>query len=88
MIVSTPEARNIGSSASTRGEYGRNAKLPKIDFPHFGEEGPRVKLRRARKYFQLYQVPNELRLGIAEMYLKDKADIWFDGFIASHPGAA
>lgn len=42
-------------------------------------------MRKARKYFQLHQTSNELKLGIAEMYLKGKADIWFDGFMASHP---
>lgn len=26
-----------------------------------------------------------MKLGIAEMYLKGKADIWFHGFISNHP---
>ncbi|KAL2492925.1 Uncharacterized protein Adt_28553 [Abeliophyllum distichum] len=68
-------------------DNGNQAKLPKIDFPYFNGEGPREWVRKARKYFQLHQVADELKVGIAEMYLKGKADIWFHGFAASHPNA-
>ncbi|KAL2542978.1 Uncharacterized protein Adt_03956 [Abeliophyllum distichum] len=70
-----------------RGENRMNTKLPKIDFPYFSGEGPREWLRKARKYFQIHQVPKEMRLGIAEIYLKGKADIWFQWFIYSQPNA-
>lgn len=62
-----------------------NAKIPKINFPYFNGEDPRERLRKARKYFQMHQVPDDLKVGIAKMYLKGKADIWFHGFINSHP---
>ncbi|KAL2532080.1 Uncharacterized protein Adt_05431 [Abeliophyllum distichum] len=64
-----------------------NHKLPKIDFPQFNGESPREWVRKANKYFQLHQVPDELKVGIAEMYLKGKADVWFHGFQSSHPNA-
>lgn len=50
------------------------------------EEGPRPNPlpSLARKYFQLHRVPNELRVDVARMYLKGKADIWSDEFIASY----
>lgn len=62
-------------------------KLPKIDFPYFNEEGPREWLRKESKYFQIHQVEDEIKVGIAEMYLKEKADIWFHGFISNYPTA-
>ncbi|KAL2532736.1 Uncharacterized protein Adt_06087 [Abeliophyllum distichum] len=68
-----------------RDEERMNTRIPKIDFPYFIGEGLREWLRKARKYFQLHQVNEELKVGIAEMYLKGKADIWFHGFAASLP---
>ncbi|KAL2486237.1 Uncharacterized protein Adt_30993 [Abeliophyllum distichum] len=70
-----------------RKEGRMNTRIPKIDFPYFSGERPREWLRKARKYFQLHQVNEELKVGIAEMYLKGKADIWFHGFAVSYPEA-
>lgn len=87
-VTHTPGSSSNEASIITRGELKGNARLPKIDFPHFEEENPKEWLRKAKKYFHLHQVSDELRVGVAEMYLKGKADIWFDGFIASQPGAS
>lgn len=43
--------------------------------------GHREWIRKARKYFQLHQVIDDLRLGTTEMFLKGKANTWFDGFM-------
>lgn len=51
--------------------YRMNTKIPKIDFTYFCGECPREWLRKARKYFQMHQVPDELRVGIAKMYLRE-----------------
>ncbi|KAL2491374.1 Uncharacterized protein Adt_27002 [Abeliophyllum distichum] len=75
------------STNHVRDENRNQAKLPKIDFPYFNGECPREWVRKARKYFQLHQVADELKVGIAEMDLKGKAVIWFHGFAASHPNA-
>ncbi|KAL2526342.1 Uncharacterized protein Adt_11396 [Abeliophyllum distichum] len=75
------------STNHARDDNRNQAKLPKIDFPYLNGEGPREWVRKAMKYFQLHQVADELKVGIAEMYLKGKADIWFHGFAASHPNA-
>lgn len=62
-------------------------KLSKIDFPYFRGEGPREWLRKAQKYFLTHQIPDEMRISVAEMYLKGKANVWFHGFISSNPNA-
>ncbi|KAL2492442.1 Uncharacterized protein Adt_28070 [Abeliophyllum distichum] len=64
-----------------------NHKLPKIDFPQFCGESLREWVRKSNKYLQLHQVPEELKVGIAEMYLKRKADVWFHGLQSSHRNA-
>ncbi|KAL2513039.1 Uncharacterized protein Adt_18639 [Abeliophyllum distichum] len=73
------------------GKNGNNArmnhKLPKIDFSQFCGESPRECVKKDNKYFQLHQIPEELRVGIAEIYLKGKAIMWFHGFQYSHPNA-
>ncbi|KAL2490851.1 Uncharacterized protein Adt_26479 [Abeliophyllum distichum] len=79
----------VGSTQphQTREDNSVNVKLPKIDFPYFNGDGPREWLIKANKYFQLHQVAEEFKVGIAEMCLKGKAYIWFYGFAASHPNA-
>ncbi|KAL2465935.1 Uncharacterized protein Adt_41786 [Abeliophyllum distichum] len=81
------EPGNTSAPVYEKGKNRMNTKLPKIDFPYFSGEGPREWLRKTRKYFHIHQVPEEMRLGIAEMYLKGKADIWFQGFIYNQPNA-
>lgn len=80
-------ARHYSSQESVTMGYRMNTKIPKINFPYFSGDGPKEWLRKARKYFQIHQVPDELRVGLAEIYLKGKADIWFHGLITSHPNA-
>lgn len=75
------------SNSSGSREFKVPSKLPKIDFPYFGGDGPREWLRKPQKYFQIHQVEEEMKVGIAEMYFKGKADIWFHGFISNYPHA-
>lgn len=84
-VKSTQGTSSNENSSEAGGEFKENNRLPKIDFPYFGGERPREWLRKASKYFQLHQVPNELILEITEMYMKGNANIWFDGFISSYP---
>lgn len=46
-------------------------RLPKIYFPHFEGKNPTEWLRKARKYFHLYQVHEELEVGVVEMYSRE-----------------
>ncbi|KAL2505460.1 Uncharacterized protein Adt_21081 [Abeliophyllum distichum] len=91
---SAPQTRsgNFGSNRvgtpqinQARDDNRHHTKMPKIDFSYSNGEGPREWVRKARKYFQLHQVADEMKVGIVEMYLKGKAHIWFHGFAASHP---
>ncbi|KAL2526131.1 Uncharacterized protein Adt_11185 [Abeliophyllum distichum] len=93
---SAPQTRsgNFGSNRmgtpqinQAKDDNGNHTKMPKFDFPYFNGEGPREWVRKVRKYFQLHQVAEGMKVDIAEMYLKGKADIWFHGFAASHPDA-
>lgn len=43
--------------------------------------------KKKKKYIQIHPVSEEMKIGIAKMYLKSKADIWFHGFITSYSEA-
>ncbi|XP_027062727.1 uncharacterized protein [Coffea arabica] len=58
---------------------------PKIDLQLFSGEHPRDWLRKCNKYFLNYQVPNEHKIEITEMYLEGKADKWFQGVKIERP---
>ncbi|KAL2497789.1 Uncharacterized protein Adt_23339 [Abeliophyllum distichum] len=77
------ENRTVENGNDTR----MNHKLPKIDFSQFCGESPREWVRKANKYYQLHQILEDLRVRIAETYLKEKVDVWFHGFQSSHPNA-
>lgn len=51
--------------------------LPKLELPPFSSGNPREWLRKCQKYFLNYQVPENQKLGMVEMFLEGKADNWF-----------
>mgnify|MGYP004718015975 FL=1 len=56
-------------------------RLPKVDLPSFTGENPREWIRKANKYFKINGVEEEMKSEVAELYFRDKADIWFHGVI-------
>ena len=52
---------------------------PKIDLQLFTGENPRDWLRKCNKYFMNYQIPEDQKVEVIEMYLEGKADKWFQG---------
>ena len=58
---------------------------PKIDLQLFSRENPRDWLRKCNKYFLNYQVPDEHKIEIIEMYLEGKAGKWFQGVKIEKP---
>lgn len=52
---------------------------PRIDLPMFQGERPREWLRKCLKYFTVYQIPENQRMEVVEMYLEGRADIWYQG---------
>ena len=54
-------------------------RLPKVDLPSFTGENPREWIRKANKYFKINGVEEEMKPEVAELYFRDKADIWFHG---------
>ncbi|XP_027169435.1 uncharacterized protein LOC113769164 [Coffea eugenioides] len=60
-------------------DYITLSRLPKVDLPTFTGENPREWIRKANKYFKINGVEEEMKSEVAELYFRDKADIWFHG---------
>ncbi|XP_027174452.1 uncharacterized protein LOC113774084 [Coffea eugenioides] len=83
------KGKEVGDSHSGNGQIIEGVKekcagkggsrLPRMEFPVFDGTNPREWVRRANKYFQIYEVEEEMKTDIAQLYLKDRADIWFHG---------
>ncbi|XP_027124419.1 uncharacterized protein [Coffea arabica] len=59
---------------------------PKIDLHLFSGENPREWLRKCDKYFMNYQILENQKVEIIEMYLDGRADKWFQGIKLERPG--
>ena len=59
---------------------------PKIDLQLFSGENPREWLRKCDKYFMNYQILENQKVEIIEMYLDRRADKWFQGIKLERPG--
>ncbi|XP_071924950.1 uncharacterized protein [Coffea arabica] len=65
--------------AGSRRETRVHGRLPKMDLPIFDGDNPREWIRKANKYFKLHEIEEDLRAEVAELYFRDRADIWFHG---------
>jgi hypothetical protein len=63
-------------------------KLPKLNFPEFSGENPKLWLSRCEKYFDMYGVEEFRWIHIASMYLKDAAARWFQSIECRLRGAS
>jgi hypothetical protein len=53
------------------------SRLPKLNFPEFTGENPRLWISRCENYFDMYEVESYRWIQIASMYLIDAAARWF-----------
>ncbi|XP_071914038.1 uncharacterized protein [Coffea arabica] len=56
-----------------------SGRLPKMDLPTFEGNNPREWIRKADKYFKIHEIEENMKAEIAELYFRDRADIWFHG---------
>lgn len=52
-------------------------KLPRIELPMFSGANPREWIRKCTKFFTIYQIAEQWRMEVIELYLEDKAEIWY-----------
>lgn len=54
-----------------------NAKFPRIKLSTFSGANPREWLRKCNNFFAIYQINEPWRMEVIELYLEDKAEIWY-----------
>ncbi|XP_027175053.1 uncharacterized protein LOC113774658 [Coffea eugenioides] len=59
--------------------------LPRLEMPMFAYGNPREWLRKCHKYFLNYQIPENQRVDMVEMFLEGRADNWFQGVRLEKP---
>ncbi|XP_027170262.1 uncharacterized protein LOC113770100 [Coffea eugenioides] len=79
--VTQSEGSKLGPQreVSGRREFRNVHKLPKMDLPVFDGDNPREWIRKANKYFKIHGVEDDMKSEVAELYFRDRADIWFHG---------
>lgn len=63
------------------GSLGMEKYLPKIELITSNGKGPRVWIKKCVKYFEIYKVPNEEKVGIASLLLVNRADARYYNWI-------
>jgi hypothetical protein len=58
--------------------------LPKLDFPKFNGEHPKVCREKCEKYFSLYRTPFHLWVPFATINFTGNAEFWLQSYEASH----
>ena len=65
--------------AVSKREARTSGRLPKMDLPIFDGDNPREWIRKANKYFKIQEIEGDMKAEVAELYFRDRADIWFHG---------
>jgi hypothetical protein len=62
----------------------REFKLPKLDFPKFNGEHPRVWREKCEKYFAMYSIPVHVWVPFATINFRGNAELWLQTYEAQH----
>lgn len=76
------EGRNCDTGFNPRGH--KEFRLPKVDFPKFDGEHPKVWKDRCEKYFAMFNVPPHLWAQFATIHFHGTAALWLQTFEAQH----
>lgn len=54
---------------------------PRLEFSMFDGENPQGWLRRCKRYYEIFQIPENQKIEIAAMHIEGRADMWLQGFL-------
>jgi hypothetical protein len=74
-----PRTTDFGAFSGEKGGHpGKSTgRLPKLNFPEFTGDNPRLWISRCENYFDMYEVEQFHWIQIASMYFNDAAARWF-----------
>jgi hypothetical protein len=59
--------------------------LPKMPFPTFSCDHPKIWINKCNNYFTMYCIPESLWVTTATMYLQDNAAMWWEAYKLNTP---
>lgn len=67
----------VGGAAANANSESKGNHLPKIKLITFDGHEPRAWIKKCTKYFEVYKIPKEQMVGIASLFLIEKAYAWY-----------
>ncbi len=64
-----------------RSSGSHHVPFPKLEFPIFVGEEPRVWVENCEQYFEVYQIPQHQWMGIATMHMTGRARTWKQSYL-------
>lgn len=83
-VVDNPEVSNKRSLFQHDHHSYTEFKLPKLDFPVFDREHPKICREKCEKYFSLYNLPVNVWVPFATMNFRGNAALWLQTYEAQH----
>ncbi|XP_074303808.1 uncharacterized protein LOC141638304 [Silene latifolia] len=71
--------------SSHHGNQNNLKFTPKLEFPSFDGNNPRIWMKKCEKYFNLCKIPENQRVDLASMYMIGRAESWFNSYIVVRP---
>ena len=59
---------------------------PKLDFPKFDGNNPRMWIKKCSRYFELCKIANDQKVDLASLYMIDKAETWITSYLVARKG--
>jgi hypothetical protein len=75
---------DVDRKTYNQSSHPRDFKIPKLDFPKFNGEHPRVWKERCEKYFSMYNLPVHLWVPFATLNFENNASLWLQTYEAQH----
>jgi hypothetical protein len=63
--------------------YPSHKQLPKLDFPKFNGDNPKIWAKKCEVYFDVFSVPESLRCRYATLNFADRAALWLETIVVS-----
>lgn len=79
-----PESSGNRDSFASHHHRPHEYKLPRVDFPKFEGEHPRILREKCEKYFATYHVSVESWIPLATMNFDSNSSLWLQTYEAQH----
>ncbi|XP_074297152.1 uncharacterized protein LOC141627838 [Silene latifolia] len=86
LLLQALQNRAHGEQENREGIPHRNFNFsPKVEFPVFDGNGPRIWVKKCKKYFDLCKIADNQKLNLASLYMVGKAEAWVHSYMSMRP---